>query len=293
MDSKKTNNKKKKQRTLGAFGFTKSVSHQGEKVQLKLPDFSGPEAAKSISCAHCPQKFKNNQGYAVHLKCINHDKEELVKTLPINTFKDKKEDIRATVLSVMEKLVSNVEEAIIEGDTKAEKTISNRRGRGRRGKYTVLFKAKVISDVQPEVLQEQLAEKYCINQSLISKWLRDKNKILKEASEKNRKNLTKMRRGTKYRELYNVLLQEVKVARSKGYVVGFNWIWNRARKVYREQQKNPDANVRKHVITTFLRQFNVRMRARQRNRKYPKEHYRKDLMNWHGLTRERLIRTGT
>ena len=92
-----------------------------------------------------------------------------------------------------------------------------------------------------------------------------------------------MRRGTKYRDLYEVLLQEVKVARSKGYVVGFNWIWNRAGKVYREQ-KNPDANVRKHVITTFLRQFNVRMRARQRNRKYPKEHYRKDLMNWHGLT---------
>ena len=187
MDSRKTNNKKKKQRTLGAFGFTKSVSHQGEKVHIKLPDFSDPEAAKSISCAHCPEKFKNNQGYAVHLKCIHHDKEELIKTLPINTFKDKKKDIRATVLSVMEKLVSNVEEAIIEGDTKAEKTISNRRGR-----ETVLFKAKVISDFQPDVLQEQLAEKYCINQSFISKWLRDKNKILKEASEKNRKNLTKM-----------------------------------------------------------------------------------------------------
>ena len=162
---------------MGSFGFTKSVSHQGEKVQIKLPDFSGPEAAMSISCAHCPKKFKNNQGYAVHLKWIHLYKEELVKTLPINTFKDKKEDIRATVLSVMEKLVSNVEEAIIEGDTKAEKTISNRRGRERRGKYTVLFKAKVISDFQPDVLQEQLAEKYCIrrhkkNMSLSSFFLK-------------------------------------------------------------------------------------------------------------------------
>ena len=43
----------------------------------------------------------------------------------------------------------------------------------------MLFETKVISDFQPDVLQEQLAEKYCINQSLISKWLRDKNKILK------------------------------------------------------------------------------------------------------------------
>ena len=34
------------------------------------------------------------------------------------------------------------------------------------------------------------------------------------------------------------------------------------------------------------------MRARQRNRKYSKEYYRADLMKWHGVTRERLVRSG-
>ena len=87
-------------------------------------------------------------------------------------------------------------------------------------------------------------------------------------------------------------MKDVKLPRSRGYLVNFNWIWNKARKIYRTQEDDPNAIVRKHVITTFLRQFNVRMRARQRNRKYPKEHYRNDLMKWHGVTRERLVRSG-
>jgi len=41
-----------------------------------------------------------------------------------------------------------------------------------------------------------------------------------------------------------------------------------------------------------LRRFNIRMRCRQRNKKQPKEFYREDLRKWHGITRERLIRTG-
>ena len=92
---------------------------------------------------------------------------------------------------------------------------------------------------------------------------------------------------------YAELITEVKQARSKVYLVNFNWLWTKAGKIYRKQVGNPDAPVRKHVITTFLRKFNVRMRARQQNRKFAKENYRGDLMKWHGLTRERLIRTGS
>ena len=48
--------------------------------------------------------------------------------------------------------------------------------------------------------------------------------------------------------------------------------------------------VRKHVITTFLRKYNVRMRARQLNRSKSKEAFRADLMKWHSTVRERLVR---
>ena len=45
-------------------------------------------------------------------------------------------------------------------------------------------------------------------------------------------------------------------------------------------------------MTTFLRKYNVRMRARQRNRSKPKEAFRADLMKWHSTVRERLVRMG-
>ena len=204
---------------------------------------------------------------------------------------------KAIVRSVVGKLVSdvvdNVERAspaedcvIVEDKPKAK---SNRRGQNRRNKYTAQFKATVIEKMMPGVLQEHLVEEFNVSQSNISKWLKNKDKIFKETADSNRKTLTKMRVGTKYVRLYSELLTEVRKARSRGYLVNFNWIWTKARKIYRKQEDNPDANVRKHVVTTFLRRYNIRMRARQRNRKYSKEHFRVALTKWHGSTRYALF----
>ena len=113
------------------------------------------------------------------------------------------------------------------------------------------------------VLQDHLVEEFNVSQFNISKWLKNKDKILKEAADSNRKKLTKMRQGTKYAQLYGELLTEVKKAQIRGYLANFNWIWTKARKIYRKQKDDPNANVRKHVITTFLRQFNIRMRVLQ------------------------------
>ena len=65
----------------------------------------------------------------------------------------------------------------------------------------------------------------------------------------------------------------------------------KTRAIQREQTGDDAAVVRQHIITTFLRRYNVRMRARQRNQNKPKA-YRDDLMKWHSITRERLVRTG-
>ena len=85
-------------------------------------------------------------------------------------------------------------------------------------------------------------------------------------------------KGFKYLLLYGALLNELKEARRKGYAVHFNWLWCKATKIYRQQKKDPNAIIRKHVIQTFLRRHNIRMGARQRNRKYTKEHFRNGLM---------------
>ena len=81
-----------------------------------------------------------------------------------------------------------------------------------------------------------------------------------------------------------------KAAQSKGYSVDFNWLWCKARVAYREITGNPNATVCQHVITTFLKRQNIRMRACQRNRKTPKQNFEVDL-KWHATTSEKLLRT--
>ena len=62
--------------------------------------------------------------------------------------------------------------------------------------------------------------------------------------------------------------------------------------IQRELTGDETVVIRRHVITMFLRGYNVRMCARQWNRNKPKEAYREDLMKWHSVTRECLIRCG-
>ena len=61
---------KRKQQNLGCFGFTKKVVHREKKQEVKIPNFiDAEEVVKLISCLHCPQKFKNQQGLSIHIKC--------------------------------------------------------------------------------------------------------------------------------------------------------------------------------------------------------------------------------
>ena len=61
---------KRKQKTLGVFGFTKKVVHRGKEEQVAIPNFvKEEEVFKVIPCLQCPQKFKTQQGLSIHIKC--------------------------------------------------------------------------------------------------------------------------------------------------------------------------------------------------------------------------------
>ena len=157
----------------------------------------------------------------------------------------------------------------------------------------MVVRTNVIFDYETEGLSQNIsAEKYNINRLLISKWIKDKQKIHDAAADKHKKLLCKIRPGTKYNTIYRELFRKLKEARSKGRSVDFNWLWCKARFFYREIIANQSATVRKSVITSFLKRYNVRMRARQRNRKAPKAQFEADLKKWHATTREKLLRTG-
>ena len=170
-------------------------------------------------------------------------------------------------------------------------TKSSRRGQSRREQHSANRKAQAIHDYEGGVKQDVIAAKYNVNRSLVSKWCKDKTKILQCAASEHKKNL-KIRPAKKYQEVYACLKEEFKTARSKGHRVNFGWLWSKARNIHRRLENDPNATVRKHVITAFIKRNRIRMRARQRNRRQPKEAFRHDLMKWHGTTRERLIRTG-
>lgn len=85
--------------------------------------------------------------------------------------------------------------------------------------------------------QDAIAEKYKINRSLVSKWVKDKKKITAAAATAHKK-LLKIRPGNKYSRLFSLLMTRFKNARSKGYGVDFNWLWSKARVAYREQACN-------------------------------------------------------
>ena len=88
--------------------------------------------------------------------------------------------------------------------------------------------------MQPDVSQDQIAQKYGISQSLVSKWLKDKDSIIAAAADKYRKLYVKQRKSTKYLELYRLLFNQLKAARDKSQKVNFNWLWSKARSIQRD-----------------------------------------------------------
>ena len=102
------------------------------------------------------------------------------------------------VQSVVNYLVETV--AVGDQDKEVKDKKKATRGSNVHKKHTAVFKAKVIHQVQPDVSQDQIAQKYGISQSLVSKWLKGKDSIIAAAAEKHRKLYGKQRKSTKYLE---------------------------------------------------------------------------------------------
>ena len=77
--------RKFKQATMGAWkGFTLKVTHNKQKLEVKIPKTAAIEEEK-VACLHCPKKFKTNSILAVHLKCKHPENQDLL----INNFRSK------------------------------------------------------------------------------------------------------------------------------------------------------------------------------------------------------------
>ena len=173
-----------------------------------------------------------------------------------------------------------------------EKKVDLRRGALKRRIYSANVKAEAISDVEAGSSMQDVALKFNVNLSLISKWVKNRSVICARAKV-DKKNLFKIRPTViKHGELYKRLYVKFTSARKRGWCVNFNWMWAHARKLYKEINNDDSLNIGKYVVVKFLKIYGIRMRRKQRNKKLSKEVYRQAVMKWHALTREKLIRTG-
>ena len=239
--------------TLGAFGFTKKVQHRDKTVCVDIP-LEAPDETKKLNCDYCVEHFKNQQGLTVHMKSKHTDSFPKRKKRSLNGIRppSDKDEVKSVIPDLVKAVVLEVKQNIHdEKSVLSERKTNERRGADKRKQYTVTFKAQVISDFEAGESDKTLESKYFINRSLVQKWNKDKNKIFAEAASRHKKNSLKIRSARKYDDLYRCLLVKFKSARGKGHRVNFHWLWSNARKNYRDQQGNPIAVIKKHVIVAL------------------------------------------
>ena len=171
---------KKKQLTLGAFGFKKTVIHRGQSSDIKLTKFAKIEE-RNVNCPHCDKKFVNNQGLLVHLECIHGNDLQKVK-------RTKKPKVTDHLVIEVKNVVNHLVNKVVSKEAMA------RGGRERAGKkrvqYTAAFKAEVINALDEEdATQESVATRFNIDQSQVSRYVKNKSQVMKDAADSYRKNL--------------------------------------------------------------------------------------------------------
>ena len=92
---------------------------------------------------------------------------------------------------------------------------------------------------------------------------------MEDATNSHQKLFKKGRKATKSLQLYDSLFKEFLLARSKGHIVNFGWLWSKARKL--QAETDPNVEVKHHVIVRFIQFKQLRMRAKQRNKRKPRK----------------------
>ena len=230
----------KEKATLTAFGFTKSVLHRGQETVIEMPKTVSNEAEYKLECLHCMQPFKTKQGLSVHIKC-KHGNVTTGELLINEALCESQGSEETSGLAASAQ--SSAESEVIE-ILETTPSVERRRGRDVRKSINNRFKANTISFVESGEKAIDVAEHLNVSRGQISKWMKQKDEIVKAAVKEIKKMLTRLAKPSKkYNELFKALNVKFLDARSKGRCVDFNWLWSKARVIYREQQKNEDAIV--------------------------------------------------
>ena len=243
---KPNSNNGQRQRTLAGY-ITRETVHRDKRIPFPIPE-EVPEEARPIPCPNnnCRKRFPNKGSLKVHMKFVHPDDPDpcessssSTSTKPSTVQNSQESDvvIQNDVDQVVKQMVDKVA-------TKMGKSDGGRSLTGKKKhKYGAGFKAQAIQECN-EMTQQEVATKYRVKQSQISKWISQKDQIFADAANNLRKLLTRGRKATKHLELYNNLWEKFVNARAKGHLVNFNWLLSKARVI----QKNLNDTVIIEVI---------------------------------------------
>lgn len=185
----------KKQSTLAAFGFTKSVFHRGQETVIDIPK-TVSEDEYQLECVHCLQIFKNKQGLYVHMKCKHGN----ISTVEHLIHKDTSESQKYGETSGAPASTESTESEVIE-ILETTQTVENRQGSDVRKSFNNRFKASAIPHVENGEKAIDVAEKFNFSRVQISKWLKMKDTIFRAAVDENKKLRTRLKSTMSYTKL--------------------------------------------------------------------------------------------
>ena len=137
---------------------------------------------------------------------------------------------------------------------------------------------------------DEVAQNFNVSRSNVIKWVQQKEKLI-DAAKSEYKNHFKIRRATKYVNLYKALKKKFRECRAKAIsfvlvmvlswlCISFAWLWFRARTICRERLGDDSAIAKHHhVIVNFIKRYNLQMRKKQQSKNVSKENMRAKMLD--------------
>ena len=293
--------KKKKQTTLfNTKGFTKTIKHQGEDIDVsdRCTKFTEDDPALLMKCDKCPSKFKTTQALRSHdtwahqLPILKPGAagDQSMKAM-LSPASKKRSIIEDGVKFNWRKVCLDIERKHIRDEDK-EQRAKGWKGASERKSYDNLFKVDVIQQLERGELAINIAENNNVSKSLVSKWYKSRQVIYDMAAIQHRKLMKKNRLSSKHNPLFKELIEKFRKTRGRGGKVSFSWIYTNANMI--NMILYPGASrLSKSIVVTFLKKYSIKLCHIQRKKQESKGSHTATLMNWHGELREGLIKTGS
>lgn len=157
-------------------------------------------------------------------------------------------------------------------------------------KANIILKFLEAEQDDPTISYGVFAESEKISKSMLFKWVKDKENILRKAYEgcilKKHRPIPK--KNPKHEKTHQLLHAEFLKQRNKGNKISFLWILITGRKL---GVKNKLPTFTRKGAVSFLTRFKIKIRRVQRKKQQPKSFHAEELKQWHLQFRENVIKS--